>query len=349
MIAKHIHSSSRGSFRSLALYIANAEEKGEKLENLWTLNCRFADGEGSLGHVIAEIEATQGLNQMAAHDRNYHLMLSFRDEKPSYETLVEIERRFADELGLTEHQRVAASHANTGNFHIHVAYNLIHPRDHTISIPFRDYRTLERTSRSVEEQYGLKRDKGRSDYAGGHRAIPDRARSKEIRTWETSFSRYVRDRAGELAESLGWRTSWMDFHHMIGQYGLLIVPSGRGLAIRDYRDIGCFTKASILGREFGKPALEERFGPFDPTRVEQAMGEKGRYGWKPLTEHPDQHRLWRTYVEVKSKGGSSADSVYASWRKFLETTAAHDPLAADIVRRHNRENPRPSRKKGMSI
>src|SRR5690606_41073424 len=49
-------------------------------------------------------------------------------EKLSAETLKDIEAEFAAALGLQDHQRVAGTHINTDNFHMHVAYNLVNPR-----------------------------------------------------------------------------------------------------------------------------------------------------------------------------------------------------------------------------
>ena len=140
---------------------------------------------------IREIRAVQALNTRVKGDKNYHLMVSLRSgERPPAEVMADIEREFAQALGFGEHQRVAATHENTGNYHLHVAVNRVHPvtgKGHWASF---DYRTLEEVSRAMEAKYGLEVDRGRSDVVEASRTPPG-ARDKEAQSWEQSFYGYV--------------------------------------------------------------------------------------------------------------------------------------------------------------
>lgn len=72
----------------------------------------------------------QALNTRVASNKSYHLVVSFRPEdeaKLTPDILRDIERRFTQAQGLSEHQRHCAVHTDTQNIHMQIAYNLIHP------------------------------------------------------------------------------------------------------------------------------------------------------------------------------------------------------------------------------
>ena len=340
MISKRVGRRSRASFRSLARYITGAGEKGEKVEHLWAVNCYLGGVNGipELEPCICEIEAAQGLNNAAGSNRNYHLVLSFRDDRPPVEALKDIERRVADELGLAEHQRIAATHVDTESYHMHIAYNLVHPRKHTVHHPYRDYGKLERVCREVEAEYGLRRDRGAADNRGAAR-MPDRARSSEIRTWEQSFAGYLMEAAPRLDSLWYAAKTWRQLHGFLGEYGVELRPSGNGLALVDTAGTGEAVKASTLGRKFGRPSLEGRFGAFEPPTAGLRVEIGDRYALRPITDHAEQGRLWERYVAGREDPPASERGKYGNWRNFLDAEAAHDPLARDIIASH-RQNVR---------
>lgn len=348
MIAKHISSASLDSFRALALYIAAAEEEGEKLGDFWAMNCRIGNGIEDLDLLIAEIQATQALNSQARPDRSFHLMLSFRDERPPTEDLVGIERQFADGLGLGEHQRLAATHLNTECFHMHIAYNLIHPRKYTMNIPWRSYPRLEKVSRNVEAEYGLKVDRGHSDTLGRPR-IPDRARAKEVHSWEQSFASYTLELLPRLDSARAIAKTWQELHVWFAKFGILIEPRARGLVLRNAGDGAHYTKASTLGRKFGKPGLEEKFGAFEAARADLRVEAIRSYGPRPVTRHNGQAKLWEEYQAGKRGGASPGNRIYGTWREFVEAEAHADPIAKEIIEVHRRHTREASLERGMSL
>jgi len=146
MISKRIGIAPQNdNYARLANYVADAGDKGEKLLLRWSAGCAeegYAEG-------IAEVVETQDLNTRTAQCKTYHLIVSFRpqdESKLAPEAFREIEERFAGVLGLAEHQRHCAVHKNTGNLHLHIAYNLIHPERLTMMEPFRDYHKRDQGS-----------------------------------------------------------------------------------------------------------------------------------------------------------------------------------------------------------
>jgi hypothetical protein len=263
MIAKRIDiEPENDNFERLADYIAAAPEEGEKLDDLWIVNCDAGETVEDLPLAIKEVKATQALNQTAKSGKTYHLMVSFRDERPSPKALRDIEREFAQALGFGDHQRIAGTHINTENFHLHIAVNKIHPVTLKAHTPFRDFKVLEKVSREMEKKYGLKVDLGRADKIEPEKQAA-RARDKEAHTWEQSFDGYVREEKDQLMAALDAAGSWHDLHQAFQRLDIELRPRGNGLVIANASGVEMI-KASALDRKFSKSVLEHRFGAFVP-------------------------------------------------------------------------------------
>lgn len=255
-------------FAALANYIAAAKDNGEKLESIWIENCNAGDGIDDLDLAIAEVKATQALNQRTKIGKTYHLMISFRDEHPPLDVLKDIESEFAKALGYAEHQRIVGTHVNTDNFHMHIAINKIHPETLKAHTPLRDFKTLEEVSRAMEQKHGLKVDLGRADKLQPERR-PQRALDKEAHTWEQSFDGYVRENKTQLLAVLDQASTWQDLHDGMARFSLELQPHGNGLVIAESNGKHRL-KASSIDRLLSKKALESRFGNFQPPVVDRA-------------------------------------------------------------------------------
>lgn len=349
MIAKRVKSEGQDSFRRLAEYLSAADDPGEKLEDLWIAGAAAGTGKADLNLAIREIEATQALNTRARGSKTYHLVVSFRDEKPSADAMREIEREFASALGFGEHQRIAATHTNTDNFHLHVAYNKIHPVSGRSHSPSHDFRALEKVCRAMEKKHGLKVDLGREDKLEADRK-PAAARDKEAHTWEKSFFTYVSEQKKPLRMALDAASSWGDMHQAFGRVGLALRLRGNGLVIGS-DDRKHHVKASALGREFSKAALEKRLGRFQALDADKTVrkGPEQRYTKEPITKHPGQERLWGKYIagSRRRRGPSLMGRAFRTWRQFLMADALNDPLAMAIIYAHQKMlgifTPSPSR------
>ncbi|MBF0250777.1 MAG: relaxase/mobilization nuclease domain-containing protein [Alphaproteobacteria bacterium] len=330
MIAKRIERTTNDSYRRLAEYIAGAKDPGEKLDKLWIVNTGAGESIDDLDFAIREIEATQALNVRSKTDKSYHLVVSFRDERPTDEALKDIEREFAKALGFEDHQRIAATHQNTDNFHLHVAFNKIHPVTHRSHMPLRDFRTLEKVCRAMEKKHGLQIDLGREDKQESNRK-PQPAQDMEAHTWEQSFFSYVREHKDELMMARDEAKTWQDLHEAFGAFDLVLRKRGNGLIIGS-GDGNHRIKASDLDRSFSKAALEKKFGPYQsPQKPRERCKPAKRYERRPITRHRGQERLWRRYMAVRRGKDSLLPSAFRSWREFLMLGVIDDPLAMAII------------------
>ncbi len=335
MISKRIERKSRDNYGRLAEYIAAAKDPGEKLDQYWTVYCEAGSDIEYLDLAIAEIEAIQSLNTRTKSDKTYHMVVSFRDEKPYPEALKDIEKEFAKALGFEEHQRMIATHQNTDNFHMHVAYNKIHPgtlKNHT---PSWDFSALEKTCRAMEKKYDLKVDLGKEDKKKDLEKGSTKAKDYEATTWEQSFESYVKEKKPELMKVLNSSKNWTDLHKGLAEYDLLLKKRANGLVIAEKNGKAAM-KASSLDRSFSKPALEKRFGPFQELEKgsDKIIKPKHRYKRKPLTTHPKQSVAWKKYLGHIKHKESLAVKAFRNWRDFLAAEALSDPLAMAIIMHH---------------
>ena len=142
-------------YGKLAAYIADAGPNGEKNLMSWSAGCL---GDDDYQRGIAEVLDVQAMNTRTRLSKTYHLVISFRPEdegKLNPEVFKTIETRFAVALGYEEHQRHCGVHKNTGNLHMHIAYNMIHPEKHTWHKEFRDFRIRDALCRELEQEFGL--------------------------------------------------------------------------------------------------------------------------------------------------------------------------------------------------
>ncbi|MDL2216962.1 relaxase/mobilization nuclease domain-containing protein, partial [Desulfovibrio sp. OttesenSCG-928-M14] len=189
MIAKRVDITKNDNHGRLAEYIAAGEEK-EKCLVAWCAGCQDND---DYPFAVQEAVLTQAMNVSTDKPKTYHLVLSFRPEdedKLSVAVFRDMELRFAEALGFSGHQRHCGIHQNTGNIHMHVAYNMIHPETHKRHEPFRDFYALSRVCRMLEKEYGLAVDRG---ITPGEKTehIRAKAATVEAQTGQESFESYA--------------------------------------------------------------------------------------------------------------------------------------------------------------
>ena len=352
MISKRIGIAARNdNYARLANYIADAGHRGEKALHSWCAGC-FGGEDYAEG--IAEAEDTQAMNTRTAKAKTYHLIVSFRpedEEKLTPEILRGIEEHFAEALNLSEHQRHCGVHKNTGNLHLHVAYNLIHPERLTMREPFRDFRARDRLCRELEREYGLDVDNGRERKAERF-ALSEKAAALEAHGGRESFESYAGRHTPLILEALEQGGSWREFHEALARLGLEIKPHGNGLAVKD-RHGKHAVKASALDRSLSLKKLEARFGSYVPPQGIQEQ-EQSRYQAEPLHRSPERGDLFAEYrrgIEerkarlqaAKEREDAALAAVRAQWaakRKEIE----HMSLAKKnrrnllaLARRHEAE------------
>jgi len=329
-----IQRTSKSRYGRLAEYIAAAQENGEKLHSLWMEKCDARTDLEDLALAIIEVEATQKLNNRSNSDKSYHLLISFRkeDKIPCADDLKEIERAFAKALGFVDHQRIIGCHQNTDNFHMHVAYNKVHPDTLAIHIPFGDFKKLGKACHEVEKKYGLTLE---HDPEVLKERENTKAQDYETQTWEESFSTYVKGHKNDITKILKQSSSWQEFHDKNNEYSIRFKTRGNGLVIQNTKDKQQI-KASTLGREFSKKSIEEKLGLFQAYQRSKVLNQakpktKDEYKKSPITKHPKTIRYWRRYMGVKNSKDSLTRKAFKSWKEFLQTEALNDPLAMAII------------------
>ncbi|KZB63139.1 hypothetical protein AUP42_01735 [Thalassospira lucentensis] len=332
------------NYTRLGQYIAAAEEKGEKLHQFWIRNCDAGTKIEDLDLALLEIEAVRRQKPDIA-DKTYHLVVSFRSgeqDKLSKDDLMSIEAEYAKALGYEDHQRVAGTHINTDNFHMHIAFNKVHPETLKVVTPHRDFKILAKVSREMEKEYGLAIDPGMTDgKARNPNKLSPAARDYEAHTWQESFQSHVLKHREEILEGLGKAKNWQEAHQVLAGYDISLKLRGNGMVLMS--PDGQAMKASQLDRSCSKKKLEERFGVFEAqqakprTKSKHPVTEKRRYKPRPLVRHSNTPALWRRYLSTRrvfSLQPSPTARALRNWKMFLLMEAYQDPLAMVLVMAH---------------
>ena len=263
---------------------------------------------------IQEVADTQALNTRTTQEKTYHLIVSFRPEDETRltpEAFKAIEERFAQALGLSEHQRHCGVHVNTENMHMHVAYNLIHPEKLTRVEPWRDYIKRDKLCRELEKEYGLVIDNGRDK--AQEQGLGERAAAVEAHTGRQSFEGYARDQGEAILAILKNARSWEDVHCAFARHGLELKPRGAGLVVKN-RHGRHVAKASAAHRDLSLKKLEARFGVFQEPRGKMPESER-RYGAAPLQKAPNRNQLWQEFQELRQEQKAALEDIRRKWER----------------------------------
>ena len=146
---------------------------------------------------------------------------------------------------------------------------MISGKDFCRKSPFLDYRILSRVCREMEQKYGLVADKG---IEPGNRKKDGKANAKvkavEAQTGQESLFSYILRHKDSILKELENAGSWKDIHTIFLKKGLLIKPSGNGLAIKD-RYGNHSARTSKLDGGLSKTNLEKLFGQYEAPTKEQ--------------------------------------------------------------------------------
>lgn len=296
--------------------------KPEKCLMNWCAGCWAGD---DYELAIREVADTQALNTRTTQEKTYHMIVSFHPEdetKLTPELFKVIEKRFAQALGLSEHQRHCGVHINTENMHMHIAYNLIHPEKLTRVEPWRDYIKRDKLCRELEKEYGLVIDNGRDQ--AREKSLGGKAAALEAHTGRQSFEGYARDQGEVILAMLEKARTWEDVHQAFARHGLELKRRGAGLVVKN-RHGRHVAKASAAHRELSLKKLESRFGAFQASRETMPESELS-YGAAPLQKAPNRNQLWQEFQQQYMRRKSSLEAIRQKWaekRKELE----HRPIA----------------------
>ena len=262
---------------NLVTYMFNPEGKNKNEK------CTYGGGYGfvteGLKSSMAEMIAL-ATDAVRSNDPVNHYVLSWREgEKPTATQVDEAVNIFLNELNLTGHQIFYALHADTDNYHLHLAVNRVHPdtgKPVEINKGF-DIEAVHKAVARIEHAQGWQREKhgryqvlengelGREHLKSGKsqdqeepRKPTQRRRDMEIRTGEKSIERIAIEEAGPIIKQA---KTWQELHSGLSEKDMRYERTGSGAMIY-VGDIA--VKASNVDRNASLPKLQKRLGIYEP-------------------------------------------------------------------------------------
>lgn len=230
----------------------------------------------SLETAAAEMNMTAMQNRHCK-DAVYHYILSWQsDEDPSEDAVFRSVRYTMEQLGMKDHQYVAAIHRDTDNVHCHVSANRVHPATYCAQNMWNDADTLQKSCRVLERELGFSVDNGSwhmDEYGDLHRtqrdmpSAPRGAAKREIFADRESLHGYAvretRQKISDIEEQD--HLSWGLLHNVLYTRGLGLREQSGGLAIYDLLNPeGVSIKASDIHPAISLPSMVRRYGEYQP-------------------------------------------------------------------------------------
>lgn len=317
--------SGKSSFRKLKAYLSEAinPDTGEVLER----------GEVFLSPALLSAEtAAKEMWAVAAEnprvkDPVEHYILSWQEgEQPTKEQWQEAVTHTLEALGWKDHQWLAVSHEDTGNFHVHVMANKVHPETFRSHTPDWMHKTLDKCCREIEAKQGWAHSNGLYRWdAEARAAVPVPREEREQRREANDAQRAERGAAGsgkagkmeQFRDTESLQTyakgepskaldavmkrdgaTWQDVHSALAKHGLELQKGERGgYTVRAKSDAGdqVHAKASDVFRKHfaGKAqraATEAKLGDWQPPAayVREVAKVQQRYD-----QHREPKREWK--------------------------------------------------------
>lgn len=283
-------SDSRSSFGSLGQYIA-----GDKLDRETGEVLRSADDVHletnclSVRTASAEMRAAAAANPRVK-DPVYHCVLSWQEgEKPTDAQMIKAAKEAQNAVGMDGHQYVYAIHRDTGNAHVHMMINRVHPDTAKSVYPDRDFYKLDKCMRQVELAQGWAKDNGPYTVENGEVVkaerkvdreppLPTKARDYESATGRESLISYAQSVKAEALAAVK-KGSWQELHSALRKHGLEIKEAGQGFRIYSIDDPKQTPiKASDMSPDLGGGKLKKQLGEYEkPLRVVQSEKPERTY------------------------------------------------------------------------
>ncbi|WP_099351008.1 TraI/MobA(P) family conjugative relaxase, partial [Erwinia amylovora] len=230
----------------------------------------------SLDTAASEMDMTASQNRHCK-DAVYHFILSWQgDEDPSPDAVFRSVRYSLKQLGMEEHQYVAAIHRDTDNIHCHVSANRVHPSTFRAQNMWNDADELQKCCRVLEREFGFNVDNGSwhmDSYGDLHRtrrdmpATPRGAAKREIFSDKESLHSYaVRETRQVLSDVIAQdKMSWDRLHNILYTRGLGLREQSGGLAVYDLMNPeGVSVKASDVHPDISLTTMVSQHGKYQP-------------------------------------------------------------------------------------
>lgn len=295
-------------FKRTAEYVVDVKGAGEKVGWYRLSNCHSDTPAVAIGEVLA----TQSQNKRTKADKTYHLVVSLPHwEHLTREMAADIEDTICAGLGFGDHQRISAVHQDTEHSHLHIAVNKIHPTTFRCIEPYYPYYKLDSLAKELEIKHGLHND---NRIGEGKRFT--KIGEMEAHQQEESFLRWLHENLGSrIKDLLQEAQGWQDVHQILSEYGAVIKPRGAGLAIVTM-DGTVGIKASSLDRKLSFKSLSDRFGDYEP----------------PKLQNPPQQQYHRD-----GRKQAETSSLYADYQRSRQDNCQSRSQALEELRRERIE------------
>ena len=312
-------------------YIANPKRQSGKASRIGSL-LHYISAEGRDGVQKAEYVATSGsflgtsfqawraemmavaVEAKRSKDPVDHWLLSWKEgEQPTMKQCDQAVELLKGHLGMTpEHLAVYALHRNTENYHLHVVLNRVEPN--TFRVADKGW-CIDKAHRALAEIVHVQgwEQEVRARYVAdgvGNVSLVERnrarqpsskARDQENATGEKSCERIALEKASPILSNAN---SWEQAHQELATSGMRYELKGSGavLWVNDQA-----VKASVIGREFSKKHLENRWSTFQPG-CSNAIPQKPIHPVEALAGADVTHRL-------STKGSSKVGAMKRTSRR----------------------------------
>lgn len=314
MISKRISSrkdgksSARAAFRygeglsSGRTVIARIQDKSHRtrLGNFGLVDDGIYIGRGEeemasfLDLAATEMQANCDLNTRVAADKKIaHFVISFNQEKPSEDVLIDTENSMLAALKLDKNHFASFLHSDNGYLHLHLFASRIDKLNHLGNPLWQDRMIRDRVCREIESRHKLTQDNGfheideRGEIVEVSRAIRRERKNKKQRLGDKAISteKYSGTKSFQswaveerLGDQLKEARCWHDLHVSAALYGCEIKQRGAG-----YIACPIGQKGAIQLSKIGLKNLPEKFGQFEPANVDRHVSVQTKY--KPTSIH----------------------------------------------------------------
>ena len=251
------------SFRGLARYLVKDPSRVA-----WTSTRNTFEQDP---YAVASEMKDEALTSQRTRKPVYHIAIALDPE--DVVTRADLERiadRTLSDMGLAHHQALIVAHTDKAHTHIHIMVNRVHGGRAWDT--FRDRYRLRLTLEAQEREMDLRRTGRNAERA------PDReSRSRHFDPKDGRlFAQHVRHEAGD---DFRQASSWKDLKERLRKYGLRLEARGAGLVVTDGRR---YAKLSSVSRQWSRPKLEARFGPFEQEKhmADRALRQKDIQKWR---------------------------------------------------------------------
>lgn len=284
---------------SLLDYIgAHGQSRGEKVEYRFATGDFLTDSEqGQRAEMIAlASEAKRSKNPVD------HWLLSWKaGEQPTGEQCQQASELLKAHLGMnSSHQAICALHRNTENYHLHIVFNRVDPLTFRVADNGWSIDYAHRAAAEIVNSQGWEHEVD-ALYTKVNDVCPVRERRCAPGTRALDYENLVGEKSAEriaierVPDALRNAHSWAEVHGSLAPLGIRYEQKGSG-ALLWVGDVA--VKASVVGREFSRKRMEERFGSFESTSypLKQTSAE---HQVQPL--HESTAPEWNAYREARSQ------------------------------------------------